>query len=427
MHEPSRFPRPGGTAGGVAIAQASKFVFLLKFRDLVGQTLPGNPEDFNELLQFRHAPDEASSIDDQLAHAVHHVVEARERNTNGLCLGAAIPHFSSSAWRCVHRRGRRGFRIRFQGLGPSPILCVGGIFQEIFRNPARHPCQERSNGGPHLVVARPLAVQEFPQGIDRLQTNVRDLRTGMQRSVTKLPDQILQAVRHRAQPPQAHLRRRSFDRVNGTEKPVDLFGGRIRFEPQQTLRCDLQMLFCFRDEKVQYFPGNIVIFRQIVRQIAFGRMQGIARFGPLAGGQIISKRGWGRWHASECKCVAMLECGNVIGGFAAVRTDLQQVKFKNRDRVRQELGERAVRVRTQLRLAGVLKDVRQPPGDIREKRIAPAACGLGQFVRGIVKPGEIVSSWTEVPPAERRIPADTAGARRRLVKIARANWNRWAS
>ena len=145
----------------------------------------------------------------------------------------------------------------------------------------RHTRQERSNGGTHFVVARPLPVQEFPQGVDRLQTCVRDLRAGMQSSIAKQADQILQPVRHRAQSPQAHLRRRSFDRVNGTEKPVNLFGVLIGFKAEQALGGDLQMLFRFRDEKVQDFPGNIVIFRQIVRQVAFGRRQGIPRLSRL--------------------------------------------------------------------------------------------------------------------------------------------------
>ena len=87
----------------------------------------------------------------------------------------------------------------------------------------------------------------------------------------------------------------------------------------------------------------------------------------------------------------MLERRDVFGGFLAVRTDLQQVKFENGDRVRQELGERAVRVGTQLRFAGVLKNVRQPPGDVGEERITPAACGFGQFMRGVVQPDEIVA------------------------------------
>ena len=95
----------------------------------------------------------------------------------------------------------------------------------------------------------------------------------MQSSIAKQADQIFQSVRHRAQSPQAHLRRRSFDRVNGTEKPVNLFGVRVGFKAQQALGGDLQMLFRLGNEKVQNFPGNIVIFRQIVRQVAFGQRQ----------------------------------------------------------------------------------------------------------------------------------------------------------
>ena len=87
----------------------------------------------------------------------------------------------------------------------------------------------------------------------------------------------------------------------------------------------------------------------------------------------------------------MLECRNVFGGFFAFRADLQQVKFENGNGIRQKFGERTIGVRTQLRLARVLKDVRQSPGNIREERIAPAGGGFGEFMRGIVKLDEIVA------------------------------------
>jgi hypothetical protein len=109
-----------------------------------------------------------------------------------------------------------------------------------------------------------LPVQEFPQGIDRLQTYIRDFRAGTKSSVAQLPDQILQPVRYRAQAPQTHLRRRSFYRMDRAEKPVDFFGGRIRFEAEQALGRNLQMLFSFGNEKVQDFPGNIIIFGEVV-------------------------------------------------------------------------------------------------------------------------------------------------------------------
>src|SRR5580693_5278142 len=90
---------------------------------------------------------------------------------------------------------------------------------------------------------------------------------------------------------------------------------------------------------------------------------GKATFGP----------GRGRGRAAEGKGIAVLERSNVIGGFVAVRIDLQQIKFEDGDRVRQEFGERAVSVGTQLRFAGVLKNVRQPAGDIGKEWKAPAA------------------------------------------------------
>src|SRR5580704_755524 len=51
LRKPSRFPRSigstVGTAVGIGVPEARKFVLLLKFRDLVGEALPGNPEDLD--------------------------------------------------------------------------------------------------------------------------------------------------------------------------------------------------------------------------------------------------------------------------------------------------------------------------------------------------------------------------------------------
>src|SRR5260370_39756317 len=82
----------------------------------------------------------------------------------------------------------------------------------------------------------------------------------------------------------------------------------------------------------------------------------------------------------------MVERGNIVDGFFSVCSELQEVKFKNRDGIRQELSERAIGVRTQLRFSGVLENMRQSARDFREERISPAARGFGQLMRGIVKP-----------------------------------------
>src|ERR1700730_1043437 len=51
LRKASRFPRSiGSTLGaaiGIAVPKAREFVLLLKFRDLVGETLPGNAEDLD--------------------------------------------------------------------------------------------------------------------------------------------------------------------------------------------------------------------------------------------------------------------------------------------------------------------------------------------------------------------------------------------
>src|SRR5260370_11851724 len=86
----------------------------------------------------------------------------------------------------------------------------------------------------------------------------------------------------------------------------------------------------------------------------------------------------------------MVERGNIVDGFFSVCSELQEVKFKNRDGIRQELSERAIGVGTQLRFSGVLENMRQSARDFREERISPAARGFGQLMRGIVKPDEVI-------------------------------------
>src|SRR5258708_36568568 len=85
----------------------------------------------------------------------------------------------------------------------------------------------------------------------------------------------------------------------------------------------------------------------------------------------------------------MFESGNVLDGFLAVRADLQEIKFKNRDGIRQELGERAIRVRTQLRFARVLKNMRQSSGDFGKERKSPAARGFSQLMSRVIQPGRV--------------------------------------
>ena len=156
------------------------------------------------------------------------------------------------------------------------------------------------------------------------------------------------------------------------------------------MRGDLQVLFGFRNEEVQDLSWNFIIVRQIVREIIFRQVCGAPCAKHGVGSLFFHFSGFGGGRPSECKCIAMFESGNVIDGFFPVRADLQEIKFKNGDGIRQEFSERAVRVRTQLRIARILKNMRQSAGDFREQRISPAARGFGQLMRSVVKANEII-------------------------------------
>src|SRR5258708_33419479 len=104
----------------------------------------------------------------------------------------------------------------------------------------------------------------------------------------------------------------------------------------------------------------------------------------------------------------MFESGNVLDGFLAVRADLQEIKFKNRDGIRQELGERAIRVRTQLRFARILKNMRQSSRAFGKERKPPAARRFSQLMSSVIQPGEIIPGAPRLDPPGRITPPTMA-------------------
>src|SRR6266853_1168068 len=86
VSRPAYFSRRPRAQVGPGLADAVEFIFRLEFGNLVIQSLPGNTEYLDEFFQLRHAPDQASSINDQLADAVHHLIQTHKRNAHGLRL-----------------------------------------------------------------------------------------------------------------------------------------------------------------------------------------------------------------------------------------------------------------------------------------------------------------------------------------------------
>ena len=107
---------------------------------------------------------------------------------------------------------------------------------------------------------------------------------------------------------------------------------------------------------------------------------------PAAASRAARDDGRGR----KRKCVALLESEDVFFGFGAAGADLQQVEFEHGNRVGNKLGERAVHVRGERGVHGVMKDVRHLRGDFGKLREAVAGGSAGESVRGDVKFFEVL-------------------------------------
>ena len=78
------------------------------------------------------------------------------------------------------------------------------------RREFRDTAEKGINAGADFQFIGPLLVQRFLQHVDGFQAQVDDRRRWLNFSVTQTSDQIFNAVRDGAEPPQANLRRRPF-------------------------------------------------------------------------------------------------------------------------------------------------------------------------------------------------------------------------
>ena len=90
----------------------------------------------------------------------------------------------------------------------------------------------------------------------------------------------------------------------------------------------------------------------------------------FAGG---ARNGW----RGKRKGIALFERENVAFGLGATGTDLQQIEFENGNGIRNKFGERAVHVRGERGVHGVVKDVRHFRGYLGKKRKAVAGGSAG--------------------------------------------------
>ena len=135
----------------------------------------------------------------------------------------------------------------------------------------------------------------------------------------------------------------------------------MRLKRQQTFRHGLQVLFGLRDKKFQDLVGNFRVLRQAVR-IRIHRRRIRNRFSRACAFAAIFGVGLGfrvgRGRNGKRKSVALLERGDIADRLDSVGADLQQVEFKHGDGVGNEFRQRAVHVRGQRRVHGIVEDVR---------------------------------------------------------------------
>jgi len=316
----------------------------------------------------------ASAVDDQLAHHVHHLVEALEGNAHRFRLAHGRRFFAAG-----HRLG-----FRFPGLGGRGFRRGRSFLRRRhcgrrfgFRGrQAGDAGQQRLDRRLHRRFVGPLAIEELLERVHRLQADVHDLGAGPQDTVAQAADQVLGAVRDQRDALQPYLRRRALDGVHGAEQAVDVLGVGIRLERQQALGDRLQMLLRFGDEEFQDLGGNIAVRGQVFDLYRRGSRRCFRR---LRGRRIAFRRRDDR--SLEGERILLLEGVDVLDRFAARVADEQQVGLEHGHGFRDEFDQRSGSIGRDGGVHGVLEDVRQLSGDLGEQREAVhgrrAAQGVG--------------------------------------------------
>ena len=163
----------------------------------------------------------------------------------------------------------------------------------------------------------------------------------------------------------------TFDGVNGAEEAVDIFRIVVAFEREQAVADDLEVFFGLRLEELENFVGDFVVCGKRVKVgTCLADVNGLCFL--LVGRQFLRHmrsarhaeiQWWRIWREREA--IAVLKSGDVFDVFLAGVADFEQASFEQRDAVREELGERAVKVLAERRVQRVLEDVCELSGNFR--------------------------------------------------------------
>ena len=197
-------------------------------------------------------------------------------------------------------------------------------------------------------------------------------------------------MRHGGKPVQTHLRGRTLHRVHRAEQAINFVRVRMSFEREQAFGDGLQMLFGFGNEEFENFVGNFAILRKRDRQAKrpgkppeWARPRPAIRR-PRSIGVSGSRRG------RKCERVALLESCDVVDVSAPLELICRRSNSSTEIASDNEFRERAVHVRSERRVHGVVKDVRHLRGHFGKLREAVARGSARKRVRSDVKLLEVL-------------------------------------
>ncbi len=113
------------------------------------------------------------------------------------------------------------------------------------------------------MLIAPLPIKLLLQDVDRLKAEIDDACARLQFAVAETRDEIFGAMSDRREAVKPYLRGRALDGVHRPEQLVDVFRIRIRLQRQQRLGDRLQVLFHFRNKKLEHLRRNIVVGGQV--------------------------------------------------------------------------------------------------------------------------------------------------------------------
>src|SRR5215831_8721864 len=151
------------------------------------------------------------------------------------------------------------------------------------------------------------------------------------------------------------------------------------------------MLFRLRLEELQNFLRHFIVCRQRV-EVRTRRSRGDWLFIFLCVKRAMRlrlRKIERRWLGWKRETIAIFKRRDIFEALLACVADFEKVGFEERDTVREELGQRSVKVFTERRIQRVLENVCKLSGDLGETRKAVACGSSAQSVCRNIQPLQV--------------------------------------